>query len=87
MEGPSARFTYRRMAPRGGVPLVLLNRFRATIDRWDPQFLDRPAADRDVIVFDNVGVGHTTGDRVEHFADDAAEFIRALGPSRVDLLG
>ena len=36
VEGPSATFTYRRMGPQGGVPLVLLNRFRGTIDWWDP---------------------------------------------------
>jgi hypothetical protein len=24
VDGPSARFTYRRMGPRGGIPLVLL---------------------------------------------------------------
>ncbi|MGW0846721.1 alpha/beta fold hydrolase [Streptomyces sp. NPDC002787] len=61
-EGPSARFTYRRMGSQGGVPLVLLQRFRATIDWWDPEFLDYLAADHDVIVFDNVGVGYTTGE-------------------------
>jgi pimeloyl-ACP methyl ester carboxylesterase len=87
---PSARFTYRRTGPRGGVPLVLLNRFRGTIDWWDPEFLDYLAADHDVIVFDNIGIGHTTGqpgDSVEHFADGAIEFIHALGLSQVDLLG
>ena len=42
VEGPSARFTYRRMGPRGGVPLVLVHRFRGTIDWWDPEFLDLP---------------------------------------------
>jgi pimeloyl-ACP methyl ester carboxylesterase len=82
----SATFTYRRMGPRGGVPLVLLNRFRATIDWWDPEFLDHPAADHDVIVFDDIGVGYTTGeprDSVEGFADGAAEFIDALGLTQV----
>ena len=62
VEGPSATFTYRRMGLQGGVPLVLLHRFRATIDWWDPEFLDLLAADHDVIVFDNVGIGYTTGE-------------------------
>ncbi|MFJ2645233.1 alpha/beta fold hydrolase [Streptomyces sp. NPDC087420] len=90
VEGPSARFTYRRMGPRGGTPLVLLVRFRGTIDWWDPQFLDHLAADHDVIVFDNVGIGYTTGhprDSAEGFADGAIEFIQALGLPQVDLLG
>ena len=90
VDGPSAMFTYRRMGPRGGVPLVLLNRFRGTIDWWDPEFLDYLAADHDVIVFDNVGIGYTSGeprDSVEGFAEGAIEFIEALGLPKVDLLG
>ncbi|GKQ39237.1 alpha/beta fold hydrolase [Streptomyces sp. A012304] len=90
VEGPSARFTYRRLGPQGGVPLVLLNRFRGTIDWWDPEFLDYLAADHDVILFDNVGVGYTDGeprDSLEGFAEGAIEFIEALGLGRADLLG
>ncbi|MFM9499680.1 alpha/beta fold hydrolase [Streptomyces galilaeus] len=90
VEGSSARFTYRRLGKQGGVPLVLTHRFRGTIDFWDPQFLEYLAADHDVIVFDNVGIGYSTGeprDSVEGFADGAIEFIEALGFSQVDLLG
>ncbi len=86
----SAVFTYRRTGPRGGVPLVLLMRFRGTIDWWDPEFVDRLAAGRDVILFDNVGIGYTGGeprDTAEGFADGAIEFIEALGLTRVDVLG
>jgi pimeloyl-ACP methyl ester carboxylesterase len=88
--GPSATFTYRRIGPRGGIPLVLLNRVRGTIDWWDPQLLDYLAAGHDVIVFDDIGVGHTSGeprDSAEGFADGAIEFITALGLTEVDLLG
>lgn len=88
--GPSATFTYRRIGPRGGIPLVLLNRVRATIDSWDPLLLDTLAVDHDVIVFDNVGVGYTTGeprDSVDGFSDGAIEFIETLGLHQVDLLG
>jgi pimeloyl-ACP methyl ester carboxylesterase len=88
--GPSAVFTYRRTGPRGGVPLVLLMRFRGTIDWWDPEFIDRLAQGRDVILFDNVGIGYTGGeprDTVEGFADGAIEFIDALGLTQVDVLG
>ncbi len=90
VEGPSATFAYRRLGPQGGVPLVLLNRFRGTIDWWDPEFLDHLAAEHDVIVFDNAGVGYSTGephDSAEGIADGAAEFIEALGLTQVDLLG
>ncbi|MDT9697981.1 alpha/beta hydrolase [Streptomyces sp. P17] len=90
VEGPSATFTYRRIGPRGGIPLVLLGRVRGTIDWWDPELLDHLAAAHDVIVFDNVGTGYTTGtpaDSVEGLADGAVEFLDALGLTQVDLLG
>lgn len=90
VDGPSARFTYRRLGPRGGVPLVLLQRFRGTIDWWDPEFVDYLASDHDVVLFDNVGIGYTTGqprDSVAGFADGVIEFVDALGLTSVDLLG
>ena len=90
VDAPSTRFVYRRRGPRGGVPLVLLHRFRGTIDWWDPEFLDRLTAERDVISFDNIGIGYTAGEAmksVEGFAAGAIEFIEALGLSEVDLLG
>src|SRR5690348_34363 len=81
VESSSATFTYRRLGSQGGTPLVLLNRFRGTLDWWDPEFLDLLAADHDVILFDNVGTGYTDGtpsDSIEGFADGAIEFIEAL---------
>ena len=90
VDGPSARFTYRRLGPQGGVPLVLVQRFRGTVDWWDPEFLDYLAADHDVILFDNVGIGYTSGeprDSVDGFAGGVIEFLDALGLSTVDLLG
>lgn len=90
VEGPSATFTYRRIGRRGGTPVLLLNRFRATIDWWDPEFLDLLAAEHDVILFDTVGTGYSTGeprDSLDGFADGAIEFIEALGLPQVDLLG
>jgi pimeloyl-ACP methyl ester carboxylesterase len=90
VDAASTRFAYRRRGPRSGVPLVLLQRFRGTIDWWDPEFLDRLTAERDVIWFDNIGIGYTAGDAmtsVEAFAAGAIEFIEALGLSEVDLLG
>jgi pimeloyl-ACP methyl ester carboxylesterase len=90
VDGPSARFTYRRLGPRGGVPLILVQRFRGTIDWWDPEFLDYLSAEHDVILFDNVGIGYTNGeprDSVDGFAAGVIEFIDALGLSTADLLG
>jgi pimeloyl-ACP methyl ester carboxylesterase len=90
VDAPSARFAYRRTGPRGGVPLVLLHRFRATVDWWDPQFVEALARQRDVISFDNIGIGYTGGEpltSVQAFAAGAIEFIEALGLETVDILG
>lgn len=87
--GPN-RYAYRRVGPQGGVPLVLVHRFRATIDWWDPAFIEALASERDVILFDNIGIGYTAGapmSSVEAFASGALAFIEALGLPKVDLLG
>src|SRR5215475_14323505 len=65
-----------------GEPLVLLHRFRGTLDDWDPALLSALARERRVITFDSVGVGESDGevpDAVEPMADFAASVIRELG--------
>jgi pimeloyl-ACP methyl ester carboxylesterase len=86
----TATYAYRRLGPAGGVPLVMVLRFRGTIDHWDPALLEALAAERDVFVFDNRGLGHSTGapaDSVEGLADGVIDFLGALGLREVDLLG
>src|SRR5438093_9391035 len=81
-------FAYRSFGT--GSPVVFLHRFRATMDHWDPALLDAVATKHRVIVFDNVGVGLSTGDAPDTFptmADDAARFVRALGIERADVVG
>ena len=84
-------YAYRRVGNAGaGVPLVFLQHFRGDIDSWDPALIDAIAADREVIAFDNAGVGSTSGTTpgtAEQMARDAAEFLSALGLSEVDLFG
>ena len=71
-------------------PIVFLQHFRGNLDNWDPALMDRLAAERRVIAFDNVGVGGTTGrtpNTVAQMARDALAFIDALGLDEIDLLG
>jgi pimeloyl-ACP methyl ester carboxylesterase len=84
------RFAYRRVGPENGVPLVLLQHFSGNIDAWDPAVVNGLANERSVIVFDNAGVGRSTGqtpDNVEAMARDAITFITSLGLTQIDLLG
>ncbi|HEX3516716.1 MAG TPA: alpha/beta hydrolase [Trebonia sp.] len=84
-------YAYRRFGnAAAGVPVVFLQHFRGNIDNWDPALVDAVAADREVILFDNVGVGATSGTTpgtVEEMARDAVVFLDALGLSEVDLFG
>jgi pimeloyl-ACP methyl ester carboxylesterase len=84
------RMAYRRLGAEGAVPLVLLQHFRGNMDNWDPAVVDGLAADRPVILFDNRGIGRSTGltpDTVADMARDAITFLEALDLSRVDVLG
>jgi pimeloyl-ACP methyl ester carboxylesterase len=54
-------YAYRRLGPAGGRPLVLLQHFRGNLENWDPDLIDALSSSRDVVVFDNTGVGATTG--------------------------
>ena len=84
-------FAYRSIGPAsGGVPLILLQHFRGNLDNWDPALVDALAEERQVIAFDNRGVGASSGSTpttVEDMASDAASFIAALGFEQVDLFG
>jgi pimeloyl-ACP methyl ester carboxylesterase len=63
---------------------------RGNLDNWDPALVDLLAADREVILLANRGVGGSTGvvpDNVEDMARDALRFIDALGLAKIDLLG
>lgn len=90
VEASGVRFAYRRFGAIDGVPLVFLNRFRGTIDHWDPELLDVIAAERPVVIFDSAGVGFSGGSVAPDIAGaarHAAAFIDALGLAQVDVLG
>lgn len=86
------QLAYRRWgnAAAGEPPLFFLQHFRGGLDHWDPLMTDGLAAGREVILFNGRGVASSTGTprtRIEAMADAAAASIRALGLSKVDVLG
>jgi pimeloyl-ACP methyl ester carboxylesterase len=90
IQGAGTNFAYRTIGIANGVPLVLLQHFTGTMDYWDPAVVNEISKHREVIVFDNTGVGASSGqvpDSVEQMATDAAAFINALEFEQVDLLG
>lgn len=86
----SNTLVYRDLGPENGVPLVLLAHLGATLDEWDPRFVDALARDRRVVAVDLPGVGGSTGrvpGTVAAMARDAEGFVAALGLTEIDLLG
>ena len=69
---------------------MLLQHLRGSMDNWDPALLNGFAQDRTVIIFDNAGVGFSTGEvpaSVTEMAQHALDFLDALQLRQVDLLG
>jgi pimeloyl-ACP methyl ester carboxylesterase len=82
-------YAYRDVG-NGTVPLLLLQHFRGNLDNWDPALVDALASERQVVAFDNVGVGATSGvpqNSVREMAHGATAFIAAMGFEQVDVLG
>ncbi|MDR6562250.1 MULTISPECIES: alpha/beta hydrolase [unclassified Arcicella] len=83
-------FTYRSFGRKEGIPVIFLQHFTGNMDNWDPEVTNAIASNYPVILFNNKGVGSskgTTPDNVSAMAQDAVDFIRALGYSKVNLLG
>lgn len=83
-------FAYRRFGSGAQTPIVLTQYFRGNLDNYDPAITDALAVDREVILFDNAGVGSSSGpakETVDDMAIDAASFIAALGLGQIDLFG
>src|ERR1700756_5982965 len=88
IDAAGVRYAYRRFGKPSGVPILLLHHFIGTMDWWDPLLTDSLAKTREVILFDNRGVGLSSGEtpnRISAMASDAHAFIAALHLSRVDL--
>jgi pimeloyl-ACP methyl ester carboxylesterase len=90
IEANGVKFSYRTIGPKSAIPLVLLQHFTGTMDSWDPAVINALAKSRQVVVFNNRGVGATDGvvaDNISQMTTDAYAFIQALGYKQVDLLG
>src|SRR5258707_8783782 len=90
VEANGVRFAYRRFGNAAGVPLVFNQHFTGTMDHWDPAVTDGFARDREVILFNNAGISSSSGEvptRIEKMGANAVAFIKALGLTKVDVLG
>ncbi len=82
-------YVYRRIGG-GGRPLVCLQHFTGTLDNWDPALIDQLAAQREVILFDNAGIGGSSGKvptTIPAMAKHVLAFLDGMELKSVDVLG
>ncbi|MBE8725706.1 alpha/beta fold hydrolase [Flavobacterium hungaricum] len=82
------KIAYRSIG--SGDPIILVNRFRGTLDTWDPLFLDLLSEKYQVITFDYSGIGHSTGTLptdIKEVAKDVKDLADYLKIKKTILMG
>jgi pimeloyl-ACP methyl ester carboxylesterase len=88
-----AELSGRKLAYRSigkGSAVILVNRFRGTLDTWDPLFLDKLAAHHRVITFDYSGIGYSSGELptdITKVAEDVSDLVKYLKLDKVIVMG
>jgi pimeloyl-ACP methyl ester carboxylesterase len=86
-----AHYAYRRFGnSNGGLPLLCLQHFTGTLDNWDPAIVDVLAEDREIILFENAGVGRSGGEvptSIAQMAEHVLRFVDALSLGKIHILG
>src|SRR4029079_4101423 len=83
-------YAFRRFGNGSGLPLLCLQHFTGTLDNWAPAVSDPLASRGEVILFDNAGIGRSSGDVPETIAGMATHvmaFLDGLGLAECDVLG
>jgi pimeloyl-ACP methyl ester carboxylesterase len=90
VEADGILYAYRRFGRAGTVPLLSLGYFNSNMDGWDPAVTNSLAADHEVILFDNAGVGASGGETpytVTQMIPQCLAFCRALGLKAIHVVG
>src|SRR5206468_4705841 len=90
LETNTERYAYRRFGNGSYLPLLFLQHFTGTLDNWDPAVTDPLASGREVILFDNAGVGRSSGDvpeTIAGMAEHSTAFLDGLGIKTCDVVG
>jgi pimeloyl-ACP methyl ester carboxylesterase len=84
------KFAYRVLGDQPGTPLILISALASSMDDWDPAVTNGLAANNKVIIFDIQGVASSTGttpNNIPDMAKGVVAFIKALGYTKVNLMG
>jgi pimeloyl-ACP methyl ester carboxylesterase len=83
-------YAYRRFGRGSGLPLLFLQHFTGTLDNWDPAVTEPLASAREIILFDNAGIGRSSGKvppTIAAMAKHALAFLDGLGIPVCDVVG
>jgi pimeloyl-ACP methyl ester carboxylesterase len=84
------QIAYRTIGSNSAIPLLCLQHFTGNMDGWDPLVINGLSKNRQVILFDNTGVGESGGitpNTVSAMTNDTLAFLKAMNLKKVDLLG
>ncbi|KAH7177209.1 hydrolase, partial [Fusarium sp. MPI-SDFR-AT-0072] len=84
------KVAYRRFGKQNTFPLLYVNHLRGSMDVLDPLLFNIIAKNREVILYDSFGIGHSEGavpDSTTAMASIAAKLLAAIGVSKVDVIG
>lgn len=90
VEAGRYRYAYRRFGNGDRLPLLCLQHFTGTLDNWDFAVTDPLAMDREVILFENAGIGRSNGaapSTIAGMTQHVVAFLGALAIPRCDVLG
>jgi pimeloyl-ACP methyl ester carboxylesterase len=90
LEVGKEKYAYRRFGAGPGLPLLSLQHFTGTMDNWDPAVTDPLADGREVILFENAGVGRSSGSvptTIAGMAAHALALLDGLSIKTCDVLG
>ena len=90
IDAKNERYAYRRFGNANGLPVLLLQHFTGTLDNWDPAVTDKLAVGRELILFDNAGIGRSSGTvprTIDGMTQHALAFLEALRLKTCDVLG
>ena len=90
VEANGIRYAYRRFGEPDTMPLLFLGYFNSNMDGWDPDVVNSLAANHEVILFDNAGVGASGGktpNTVAEMTRHCVALCQALGLQQIHVVG
>lgn len=84
------KLAYRRFGKQSTFPLLYINHLRGSMDTLDPLLFNTITKNREIIIYDSFGIGHSSGtvpESIEAMASIAAKFLAAINVSKVDVIG